>query len=86
VFVNVARGSFPAALVACFSGAYDWPRTGSHRFVTDTLREEALLEDFLCMDAVRKVVADHMAGKINDYSKVCILLTLALWRKHIWGQ
>jgi len=66
---------------------YDqWLRTAMREWVTATLSREALLEDLVNMDTVRSVVANHMEGKTNDYSKLCILLNLAMWREQLAGM
>jgi hypothetical protein len=58
----------------------EWLRSGSRPFVEETIARSELYEDVLNVDAVRAVVANHMAGKVNNYSKVALLFTFALWR------
>jgi hypothetical protein len=62
----------------------EWFRHGGRSFFERTMAQEELFEEFLDPTAVRTVVANHMSGKTNDYSQLCILLTLVLWRKTFW--
>jgi len=59
----------------------EWLRIGARAFVAETLGEPAALEGLVNVDTAKRVVADHMSGRTNDYSRVCLLLTLALWRR-----
>lgn len=59
----------------------EWLMTESKNFVISTLRQKEYLEDYFNMDAVNNLVADHMAGKKNAYTKICALMTFLLWRK-----
>ncbi|MBI3117063.1 MAG: hypothetical protein HYZ00_00140 [Candidatus Hydrogenedentes bacterium] len=59
----------------------EWLRTGSRDFVEQVMRQTEYLEDLVNVDVAQRWVDDHMSGRIKDYSKVCTLVTLSLWRQ-----
>lgn len=61
---------------------YDrWLREASEAYVRALLLDGSYLDDILEMDVVRNWIEDHMSGRENYYGQLCILMTLALWRK-----
>jgi hypothetical protein len=59
-----------------------WLRTDCRAFVERVLAEEEYLEDLVNMDYVRRITADVMEERSDDYGPVYNLATLALFRKY----
>jgi asparagine synthetase B (glutamine-hydrolysing) len=58
-----------------------WMRTESRSYVYSLLANGDLLGDFCNMRAVRRLLADHMAGRSDSYRLLGALVTFAEWRK-----
>lgn len=58
-----------------------WLRTGSKAFALSVFNQADRLADLLDLDAVQKLVDNHMSGQRNDYMMVTGLMTLLLWQK-----
>ena len=84
ILPTMTAGHFGGHDYSAYAHYNEWFRGGGRPYIERTLAQEDLFEDFLSPTAVRAVVANHMSGKTNDYSQICVLLTLALWRKTVW--
>jgi hypothetical protein len=84
ILPTMTAGHFGGHDYSAYAHYNEWFRGGGRPYIERTLAQEDLFEDFLSPTAVRAVVANHMSGKTNDYSQICVLLTLALWRKTFW--
>lgn len=58
-----------------------WLRTGSKAFALAVFSQADRLAHLLNLDAVQKLVDNHMSGQRNDYMMLCGLMTLILWQK-----
>ena len=59
-----------------------WIRKEPRIFIEKVLmRDHLLLEEFLNGDMIRKIVTDHMSGRVNYNRYIYILLSLELWMK-----
>ena len=56
-------------------------RTGSREFVFRHIKNDPFLSEFFNMDEIRRMLADHLSGRSNEYGKITALLTLSLWHK-----
>ncbi len=59
----------------------DWMRTADKEFVLEVINRSDLLEDYFDMDAVYKLVQDHMEGRRNEYRLLGALITFSIWRE-----
>jgi len=61
-------------------------RMGSRDFVMDILSQREYFEDYFNMDMINSMIIDHMEGRKNEFRKICVLVTFALWRKQFCQQ
>ena len=82
---TLTAGAFQPHDYGAYAHHNEWLRTGSRAFTERILGTTELLEGLVNMDTVRKSVAEHMSGKADSYNKICLLLSLALFRAETLG-
>ena len=58
-----------------------WLHSGSREYVLGVLSHAEARDSLLNMNAVRRLVNDHMSGKRHEYQLICGLMTLIIWHK-----
>jgi asparagine synthase (glutamine-hydrolysing) len=86
---RLIRGQPPAAHIISAGDLTDaniqynnWQRTGSRAFILEVLDHKETLADYFNLAAVDRLVADHMAGRRNEFRIIGAILTFSLWRRH----